>query len=811
MSAGGENYYKISHAFERRLNVPLLPGLATVGRFFPSNVESAASLSASRIPRPAPCLACASTGQRVVLHNNNTNTALTKRSAKLGESLSSLSVPGEAVGGPKGGGEGSLHLLNFGKEATGLAAGPFGAPAAVPGQPLEALLFAAATSLLAYDVAQGREVFHRDVEDGVRAVACRPTGEVLALVGSNCSVYGFDQQGGEAFWAVTGDEVSAMALLRWGDRDDPPALLAASEDHEIRVFAGEEVVASLLEAGRVRQLVTSTRGYDGPSSSTSSPPPPAGRFAYLLDNGTVGVYQHTQRVWRVKSQHVPVSAAFCDVDDDGVEELVIGYESGRVEVRSDIRTGSGNRGGEVLYRGTYAAPVAAVLSEDYRQDGRPIPLVCTVDGVVRGLTLPSSKLEEADEVRNTQVLASLVQQQRLLETQLSGIEEQLSLQQKGEQDLTLPEAGLRVAHTARYRWGGKMLEIVLSLHNAPEDAVIQSCVLCTDNTNLSKEGSDAVCFYADSPSSCLVCPVEYTKNVATTVNAHVSVGSAFAANYQVHELSFRIPPFIAYQPRAMRPEQNSPAQAPVLPSQPAGYVEMSYRENLRMDALETWLRENFCIPNGFALYDLDSPVKSALRADLVSARGDGSVVVEINNPEGGYKTITVRADSMGCCADVIASLGADVVGGVAEQGAHPFKTECDFPEELERLRQELLRVEAFDAARMRLAADMANAATTVKTLLVRAEDARLLDDMVNMKKAYTSLYNVNSELLDENTKRLNNHKELKAALNEVNSFIQWAGKLRLGPDKVNVIALCRNALKEWRITSLIEIIRSGSA
>ncbi|CCW67970.1 unnamed protein product [Phytomonas sp. Hart1] len=590
-----------------------------------------------------------------------------------------------------------------------------------------------------------------------------------------------------------------MALLRWGESR---ALLAASDDHEIRVFHGEEVIASLLEVGRVRQLISST----GPRNGTD--PPSMGRFAYLLDNGTVGVYQQTQRLWRIKSKHTPVSATFCDVDEDGVEELVIGYDSGRVEVRGDVRTGGGNRGGEVLYRGTYTAPVAAVLSEDYRQDGRPIPLVCTVDGVVRGLTLPTSMLGEANEVKNAQMLASLVQQQRLLEAQLLGIEEQLLLKQKGEQDLTLPVAGLRVVHVARYRWGGKMLEIIFSLQNALEDAVIQSCVLSTNNTNLSKEGSDVVCFYADSPASSLICPVEYIKSVATVVTAHVAVGSAFAGNYQVHELSFRIPPFVAYQPRSLQSEKDSSGQ---LSSLPLGYVELSYRENLRMDALETWLRENFSIPEKFVLYDTDSSLKSALRADLVSARGDASLAIEINNPEEGLKTITVRTNSMECCADVVTSLGADVVGGVAEQDAYPITIHCDFPHELKQLREELLRVEAFDAARMKLAADMANAATTLKTLLVRAEDARLLSDMVNMKKAYTSLFSVNSELLDENAKRLNNYRELKAALNEVNLFIQRAGKLRLGPDKAIVIALCRNALKEGRITSLIEIIRSGSA
>lgn len=41
----------------------------------------------------------------------------------------------------------------------------------------------------------------------------------LALVGGNCSIQGFDSQGNDPFWNVTGDNVRSIALVDI-DQDD---------------------------------------------------------------------------------------------------------------------------------------------------------------------------------------------------------------------------------------------------------------------------------------------------------------------------------------------------------------------------------------------------------------------------------------------------------------------------------------------------------------------------------------------------------------------------------------------------------------
>ncbi|RLO09360.1 hypothetical protein DYB28_015775, partial [Aphanomyces astaci] len=44
-------------------------------------------------------------------------------------------------------------------------------------------------------------------------------------------------------------------------------------------------------------------------------------FGYALDNGTVGVYKNSHRVWRVKSKNIPTSITAFDINGDGELEV----------------------------------------------------------------------------------------------------------------------------------------------------------------------------------------------------------------------------------------------------------------------------------------------------------------------------------------------------------------------------------------------------------------------------------------------------------------------------------------------------------
>lgn len=61
-------------------------------------------------------------------------------------------------------------------------------------------------------------------------------------------------------------------------------LIVSSEDYNIRIFQGNQLVAELVETEVVTKLIVL----------------PENRFAYAVSNGTVGVYEKDVRLWRIK-------------------------------------------------------------------------------------------------------------------------------------------------------------------------------------------------------------------------------------------------------------------------------------------------------------------------------------------------------------------------------------------------------------------------------------------------------------------------------------------------------------------------------
>ncbi len=152
-----------------------------------------------------------------------------------------------------------VRYLNINKQISALGTGCLdeGMGEAAP---RDVLFVGTQSDLLAYDVEENSDKFFRDVPDGVNTLVCGKVGAVdhpLVLVGGNCSIQGFDSEGNELFWTVTGDNVSAMSLCDINE-DGQNELLVGSEDFEIRTFANEEIVAEVTESDRSEGSIGST-------------------------------------------------------------------------------------------------------------------------------------------------------------------------------------------------------------------------------------------------------------------------------------------------------------------------------------------------------------------------------------------------------------------------------------------------------------------------------------------------------------------------------------------------------------------------
>ena len=85
---------------------------------------------------------------------------------------------------------------------------------------------------------------------------------------------------------VTGDNVHSMTLCDY-NFDGKEELLVGSEDYNICVFQGDELVSEVSEGGTVTSLCSLG----------------GSRFGFALANGIVGVYNGENRLWRSNVTH----------------------------------------------------------------------------------------------------------------------------------------------------------------------------------------------------------------------------------------------------------------------------------------------------------------------------------------------------------------------------------------------------------------------------------------------------------------------------------------------------------------------------
>lgn len=90
--------------------------------------------------------------------------------------------------------------------------------------------------------------------------------------------------------------------------------MVGSEDFDIRVFREDQLISQMQETDNIVSLCPFT----------------GGRFGYALQNGTVGMYERAARLWRIKSRNIAVVLQSFDVNGDGLDELVTGWNSGKV-------------------------------------------------------------------------------------------------------------------------------------------------------------------------------------------------------------------------------------------------------------------------------------------------------------------------------------------------------------------------------------------------------------------------------------------------------------------------------------------------
>eukprot|EP01112_Ceratiomyxa_fruticulosa_P008405 TRINITY_DN2178_c0_g3_i1.p1 TRINITY_DN2178_c0_g3~~TRINITY_DN2178_c0_g3_i1.p1 ORF type:complete len:691 (+),score=149.61 TRINITY_DN2178_c0_g3_i1:135-2207(+) len=639
--------------------------------------------------------------------------------------------------------EHEVKFLNINRAVSALSAGKLD-----PSKEQHVLLVGTHTNLLAYDVENNSDVFFKEVPDGANVIAVGQIGTFsspVAIVGGNCSIQAFSHDGSEIFWTVTGDNVTSLALCDV-DGDSESELLVGSEDYEIRFFKGEEVLSELTETDRVTALC-----------NIQSP-----KYGYALANGTVGVYNKGNRVWRTKTKNTVMSIESYDLDNDGVPEIITGWSSGRMDVRSI-------KDGNVIFKDTFASPIAAFVKADYRMSGKKQLVCCSTDGDIRGyLPVEAEKAGNLMDVNvHEEALAVLTQKKQELMFELQTYEDNIKKLKVGNLDAGTVSVDTKVSCRLETNLNDFCMDLVLQ---SSTDAQIRCVIIFADQ--IFEEESLVV--HPSNPSPELRIPIKPLKNAGANMLVKALVGHKSSSQCQVFEVTQTLPKFTTYLP------------CPLKGKEPESYVSFAISE--RVNRVIMWMNQVFLI---------DHPMNNTLDVTFISLHDNKPLRLTLQNNE-----MTIKTDDFEAAGDIIQDLATYL-------GVQELESTAHFPTDMEAFRHLLTQVDEFNATRLRLTAEMADNSNLIKNLVVRSEDSRLLGDIKTMKRYYSSLFDINRGLILEYKKRESNHTGLLEALKKVNQFIQQAARLRVGNAKTRIISACRTAIKANNVQSLFKIIKSG--
>ncbi|NXT18916.1 BBS2 protein, partial [Syrrhaptes paradoxus] len=502
------------------------------------------------------------------------------------------------------------------------------------------------------------------------------------------------------------------------------------------------------------------------------------RFGYALSNGTVGVYDKTARYWRIKSKSQAMSIHAFDLNSDGVCELITGWSSGKVDARSD-------RTGEVIFKDNFASSIAGVVEGDYRMDGTTQLICCSIDGEVRGY-LPGGEEMKGnlmDTSAEQDLIRELSQKKQNLLLELRNYEENAKVPLKrcvGPKHTFLGRGTVQTSQSCNLLgcreivcWGFLLLHLACSF-----------CKFLTCFLYLNKEHFRAS---LACQSSCVWSWILFSAVIwLMTANCNFRCinqlgGQGGFTQFHVFELTRQLPRFSMYA-------LSSPDPA----TEPLSFVK--YTTNERPQRIVMWLNQSFLLPE-------DAEFQSApFQVCFTSLRNGGQLYIKIK--PGGE--ISINTDDIDLAGDIVQSMASFLA-------IEDLQVEADFPAYLEELQKVLVKVDEHHSVDQRLTADMAERSNLIRSMLVQAEDARLLRDMKNMKTRYSELYDLNRDLINQYKIRCNNHTELLNNLKAVNQAIQRAGQLRVGKPKTQVISACREAIRSSNFNMLIRIMRVGAA
>lgn len=224
-------------------------------------------------------------------------------------------------------------------------------------------------------------------------------------------------------------------------------------------------------------------------------------------------------------------------------------------------------------------------------------------------------------------------------------------------------------------------------------------------------------------------------------------------------------------------------------------VTMEVAERAQRIAL--WLNQSLLLAEEFEVAE-EGPNAASIELWLRGLR-DNKVHCFTASPSG---KITVQTEDSTFAGDIVQSLAMYL-------GLRELNSESKFPNDESKMLEALERVKGLKDVDAKLQAEAASTAVLLKSVVIRLEDARILQNVEEMRKRLLQLKAINSDLIRNHEIRMNSNRDLSINLKELNIGVQRVAKLRVGKAATNAVSRCRTAIQDENPKALLAAMRNG--
>ena len=546
-------------------------------------------------------------------------------------------------------------------------------------------------------------------------------------------------------------------------------LVVGTDDFAIRFYQNENVINEINENTKIINVAV-IEGF---------------KFVYALENGTVGLRNSTDRLWKMKENGYVTAIVIDDFNKDNIYEILLGWSTGRIQLLAQEK-------GKILIEFDVQQPLSTILFGSLTSNEEDHLVALTQKGEVFGYKY----CEELDGDTETQFVSKdkgvspqdlqrynlLLKEKRELIEKLEDIAIKNSNKSKvnsPKDDIVLPK-NTEVKIDLQSNNDNKCADLIME--SSPEGTVIQSVIIMSEQIY---QGESYVHF-PPTETNKIVIQIKTKKDLKINLHIKVLVGkSYYLSDYQVFEFNKIIPKYCFYI--LLREEiayKNELIQG------------ISFKYNDTINRLIIWLEEYFNI----AKKELETfrSGENEYRIRFMSLRTDK--VLQISAKDNVLSIFTEEIE---------------LAGNILQDMCIFFKlndlnTVINYTEVVKGFTGNIEKIKELDKERNQYSINMTEIITFIKDLFVKAEDNRLLDNIQGFKDYFRKINVKNLELLDEFEKRSTIFTDLINQLKIVNEIIQIFSNLKVGKFKQEMVNQCRKCIREKKYALLIKIISTGS-